>query len=87
MKVVAVSITEIDDIIDAGHVGDQPVEYRIAFDNDARLFFCDERRVPDKLERVAEALLAPKQDRLAGKVFIAPHRTLEIGEIAITRFL
>ena len=45
MKVVVVSVIEIDDIIDAGHVGDQPAEYRIAFDNDARLFFCDERCV------------------------------------------
>jgi hypothetical protein len=66
------------DRVDAAHGLEQRLEHGPAADHDARAAGSQQWSVADELDRVAEALLAPEQDRAPGRVAAVPAR-LRVG--------
>ena len=68
------------DHADAFEVGEQRLQLGLHFDDDGRARAREQRRIADKLDRVAETLLGMQQDGLAPeRVFAEPERLAQVA--------
>src|SRR5436309_1690137 len=81
-------ISRGDDLRRAGETAHQRLKRPLNVQNNPRTAGCDERHIPAELNRIAKALLAVEQDRLATDLFrTKPKRLRKIASGEGHRFL